>query len=385
MSLGEKLSECTKEFQALQLKTILDNFKKTEDVLAKKSTAFDVDIAELKASIEGLKAQYSKKNIIIKQAVKGAIKELEEKLAAAEVKQGESSEPLEVTLLLNNYNGSKELIMPIRYKDCFEYKKESKKDLAGDIYLAARGMMLAADMSGDELDWNGYVRIVSENVSKNPEMNQLSAESIEDEIRKNLSAELKKAGIEVKVELIKGINTDQTIEPENKKAMPKETPTARDRPSAKEKLSFLADKYACVSLNDAAQYLGITPESTRYKIKNGEFHALQNGHKCQVFVPMHELITYMCSHMPVQREKNSQAKAFEHSLKVLSAEDFEKYKKDVSEVLTVLEASEFLGIGRSAVQARIDKGTLHGVSYQNKWYLPKAELELVKDLKDSGF
>jgi hypothetical protein len=32
--------------------------------------------------------------------------------------------PLEVTLLLNTYNGTKELLIPISYEDSFEYKKD---------------------------------------------------------------------------------------------------------------------------------------------------------------------------------------------------------------------------------------------------------------------
>ena len=158
------------------------------------------------------------------------------------------SSVLEVDLLLNSNEGSKELILPV--------KRESvgKGSLVDRLCAAATGIMLGVDMTCDENnDFGGYVRIVSKDVASKPEMNQLSAKEIADCLVEKLP-ELNEANISLNV-VCSNIRMNGYVPPE--KSEVRTAPVRRSKYFAGD-LSDVIENFVCVSIHEVADYLEIT-------------------------------------------------------------------------------------------------------------------------------
>jgi len=285
-----------------------------------------------------------------------------------------------LSLLLNSNEGNKELLLPIKLEN-INNKKKNSGNLAEKIYDAALQIMLGADISCDVKsgDFAGYVRIVSKDVCEKPEMNQLSANEIRDRINGKLGTELKEANITLNV-VCGNIRMNGYV-PSEKKEIP--ASPVRRRKYFDGDLSKVVDDYACVSVPEAAKYLGINSLGALNKVKNGHLHGLQRAENSHIHIPMHDLITYTFNHPRLKQEKPVGSHAFSMSRVDLDEEQFAKYKSEVGEVKTVVESADILGLSKASVHSMLDRSQLHGVKHKSQWYIPKVELEFVKYLKTS--
>lgn len=397
MSLIEKLTEqnheyqkalarCEEEYSASQAKSVLAEFDRTSKALAEKAKPSTGNANELKSALDKLQEAYDSGNEIVKSALEDRISKIKkdyDKQAAAEA---QAQTPLKIELLWNSSNGDKELIIPIKWDSRLNKDSPKEHSIAEKLYAASVKALMGYDLDCKEEEWCGYTRIVSNDVAgKSAEglepkefVISLSSSTLAEQMQKEIGKELQDANITLSI-----INSKIRMHPDKEYKAPKkgyEPKAKKDEPTAavtQEELSDIC--HELVNIDEAAKLLGVEGGTVVYKIIEGDIHGLQYGPKKAYAIPVHDLLTYMASH-PRTSSTEKKANKFEKEAKDLTADEFAKYKSDVGEVLTVREASTFLGMGNSTVSMWLNNGKMHGVKHQNAWYIPKIELELCKKL-----
>ncbi|MBW2970143.1 helix-turn-helix domain-containing protein [Candidatus Woesearchaeota archaeon] len=379
MNLSERLGRCHNQYQEMQARELLLNFNEINSVLMERSRLSRRSIGDLKLALDDLKKLYESGNQLLRQSLEKSMAELEKeyqkKLQLQE--KVDLSDALEVDLLLNINGGDKELLVPVKWDDILG-KQNNHGNIAEKLYEIVSQIMLTADLHCDEkCDFAGYVRIISRDVRKKPEINQLSASDISGKISEKLASELKDSNIAVNVVCsnmsLNGYVPSVGQEPENKGRSKYFSGNIFD----------VIDLFACVPTSEVASYLDIKLPSVLNKVKSRHIHGVQKGKSSPVFVPMHDLVTYVFNHPRLEKGKPTGAHAFSMSAVELDEKQFALYKSEVGDVSTVNECAEAFGLTRKGVQNMISRSQLHGVKHKGQWYVPNVEVEFVKYLRSA--
>lgn len=396
MSLIEKLTEqnheyqkalarCEEEYSASQTKSVLAEFDRTSKALAEKAKPSTGNANELKSALDKLQEAYDSGNEIVKSVLEDKISRIKkdyDKQAAAEA---QAQMPLQIELLWNSSNGDKELIIPIKWDSRLNKNSPKEHSIAEKLYAASVKAIMGYDLECNEEEWCGYTRIISNDVAgKSAEglepkefVISLSSDTLTEHILKEIGKELQDANIKLNIINSKiRMHPDKEYKAPSKEAEPKAKKDEAPSAVAHDELSDICHQLA--NADEAAELLGVDRNTVVYKIAEGNIHGLQYGPKKVYTIPVHDLITYLASHP--RTGFAGKANKFEKEAKDLTLDEFAKYKSDVGEVLTVREASAFLGAGNSTVSMWLNNGKMHGVKHQSIWYIPKIELELCKKL-----
>ena len=391
MSLQEKISKCIIENDLRLVKTIVYDFNEANSVLVKKSEATpDSDsreIEKIKTALDTLRKQYKISDALVQSAIEPGLKKLEKRYTALAGPQEVLDQPLELNLLWNSSNGDRELLIPVKWNQRQNIDSPTEHSLMERLYAQALTVLLEYDINSTEQEWNGYTKLVSKNVagrvsediSANYDIIQLTAKSLEEQISEALQPVLEQANISLKViESKLRANKYQNTESETPKAKKEQTPA--EPKQSKKDITDIVDKYACVNTSDAADYLGLSNSAVIQKINRNYIHSVRRSKRAHSFIPTHDLITYTYNHLRLERT-SPKSPVYAHKLQVLTDEQFEKYKLEVGELCNVKEVADALQIGRSTASSYLNDGKIHGVKYKGTWYVPNLEVEFVKDLE----
>jgi hypothetical protein len=391
MSLQEKISKCIIENDLCLANAIVCDFNEANSVLIKKSEATPDDnpgeIEKIKTALDTLRKQYKTSDALVQSAIEPGIKKLEKRYTALAGPREVLDQPLELTLLWNSNNGDRELLMPVKWNQRQNIDAPTEHSLMERLYAQALTVLLEYDINITEQEWNDYTTLVSKNVagrvsediSANYDIIQLAAASLEEQISEALQPALEQVNISLKV-IESKLRTNKYQNTESEIPQPKKEQTPAEPKQSKKDIAGIVDKYVCVNTSDAADYLGLSTSAVIQKINHNYIHSVRRSKRAHSFIPAHDLITYTYNYPQLERT-SPKSPVYAHKLQALTDEQFEKYKSEIGELYTVKEVADVLQIGRSTTCAYLNDGKIHGIKYKGAWYVPKLEVDFVKDLE----